>query len=548
MNSMKFLVFFLFLSGVLFSSASEEVLSIFKVDKKDFKWEDSSLKGANLLSQSVRGWIQKPTKSQSLWIDAVERGSYKSALAQWDRAFGKLSKTATGQAFFAHLLYKKGLKVTGIEALFNIKQPQKIHPLAITLWREYLSVHALEWDALYVDWNPAWKGIFPLGVEVHLQYLSLGNKLEVKNLKELLSRTQEKHPRRGLIEWKLFSALVLQGKSQDAAKLLKRLMVQNPSSVDKDIMLISAARVLFQNNYLSPALHYYAKVPKKSEYWIMAQEEMATSYLRKGEPQNSLALLMTLVHPHFAPLLNPEVYLLKALSELKICHYTLLQETLDQFKAHFQTKTVHLQNLVKNPRQAVTLRLFQKMKQKGSLSLAEMGPDVVKLPLYITKDKLLRRYLHIYQVSLQEMGKKDSFSIDSSRRLTIPEKTTKSTKVARSTKQSSLEQMKLNVELKTQKVDRALYTRVQKLAQEEIGRIHGILRKLHIIEADLLQNVYKVQAQSVSKFKDKKKTSLKKGSTVLVDKYKMLFSRAGEEQWLDELSYYNVDIKGACNK
>ena len=252
-----------------------------------------------------------------------------------------------------------------------------------------------------------------LGVEVHLRYLSLGNKLDVKSLRELFSKTREGHPRRSLIEWKLFSALALKGKSKDAAKLLKKLMVQEgSSSIGKDVMLISVARVLFQNNYLTPALHYYAQVPKKSTYWLMAQEEMAASYLRLGQPQNALAVLMTPFHAYFTPLLDPEAYLLKALAELEVCHYTRLQKTLDQFKSYFLPKTPHLRELAKNPRQAVTLRLFQKMEQKNSsLSFAELGADTAKLPLYITKDKTLRRHLHIRQTQLreQELAKKQKY-------------------------------------------------------------------------------------------------------------------------------------------
>ena len=123
----------------------------------------------------------------------------------------------------------------------------------------------------------------------------------------------------------------------------------------------------------------------------------------------------------------------------------------------------------------------------------------------------------------------------------------------------SWNRVKLAMELKAQKVDKILYNRVQKLAQEEIGNIHSTLRKLHIIEADLLEKAYRESARmaKVNKLNEQKqqlqgdkdkKRSVKKGSTVLVDKYKMSFVQVGREQWSDELSYYNVDIKGACNK
>ena len=570
-----FFTFFVFGLGGLFPfpcafasepvSGSKDILSIFKLKKKDLKPGKSSLKRPSLLSRSIKGWIQKPTTAQSVWIDHLEREDYNSALVQWDGALGKLSQTETGRAFFAYLLYKTGFKVTGMEALFNIEKPQKIHPLALVLWDEYLSIDAPEWEALYVKWNPAWEGLISLGVEVHLRYLSLGDKLNVKSLRELFSKTREGHPRRSLIEWKLFSALALKGESKDAAKLLKTLMVQEgSSSIGKDAMLISVARVLFQNNYLTPALHYYAQVPKKSTYWLMAQEEMATSYLRLGQPQNALAVLMTPFHAYFTPLLGPEAYLLKALAELEVCHYTRLQKTLDQFKGYFLPKTLYLRELAKKPRQAVTLKLFQKMEQKNSsLSFAELGADTARLPLYITKDKNLRRHLHIRQTQLreQELAKKRKYLYPPS---SPPPSTKKEKVVGRQLAESvsvgpippSWNRVKLAIELKAQKVDRILYARVQKLAREEIRNIHSTLRKLHIIEAELLEKVYressriakaKEQKQQLEGDKDKKR-SVKKGSTVLVDKYKMSFVQVGREQWSDELSYYNVDIKGACNK
>ena len=536
---MKFFFFFAFFFICVFASSdkNEDILSIFKVEGKKAVVKDRDdegkvlLRKPNLFSRAIRGWLKRPTSEQSVWIAMIERGDLKEALFQWDRAFShsSLLKTETARAFFAYLLYSNGMKVQGMETLFGTKKPKKIHPLALDLWGENFVITAPEWDLLNVRWNPAWKGLFPLGIEVHLQYISLGNKLDIGKLTRLLSQTREDHPRRSLIEWKLFLAMSLADRTKSAAKLLKQLMLDSPSHIDKDIMWISVARLLFQNAYLSPAIAYYGKVPRKSEYWMIAQEEMAASYLRKGEPQNALAILMTLVDPKWSVHLTPETYFLKALAELKICHYPRLQKTFDGFKKHFQAKTLSLQSIVQKKRQPLTLTLFEKMTRQDPLPFVQLGKDTAKLPLYVTKDRLLRKYIGIHQNALEELKlAKKLFS-------KMPQN-------------QIYKKVKIEMENRLKAMDEASYRRIAFLAQEEMVRIHGALKKLHIIEAEFIQNIYKAQNRLARSQKIEVNRSVKKGSTALMDKYKLYFSQKDKEQWIDELSYYNIDVEGACTK
>jgi hypothetical protein len=83
---------------------------------------------------------------------------------------------------------------------------------------------------------------------------------------------------------------------------------------------------------------------------------------------------------------------------------------------------------------------------------------------------------------------------------------------------------------------------VKALAEEEVTEISGMLQKLHIVEAELLQQI-SISDRVISATQGR--TSQKVGTTGSQARDKVWFP-SENETWFDEYSNYKVDIKKGC--
>ena len=60
----------------------------------------------------------------------------------------------------------------------------------------------------------------------------------------------------------------------DKIGIFSRLQ-RTDSFISPDLVQLTASRILFQNAYYETAIKQYEKIPKTSEYWAQAQEEIA---------------------------------------------------------------------------------------------------------------------------------------------------------------------------------------------------------------------------------------------------------------------------------
>jgi tetratricopeptide (TPR) repeat protein len=478
----------------------------------------------------------KLTAEQNIFLQFVDSGDFEKALFQWPMAFEDTTfgKEPTGRALYAWLLFKNGIQVLALERLLGIEQPAQIASELKNLWKEAAPDTHPVWDNIGIavaTWNPIWGEVFGIGTEVRVRGRQVYGADQIETVKELIHKTQLETRERAWLEWQLVLALATGESSTQAAQVLANLIKVKNNPVGQDIMTMTAARLLYQNGYLAAAIKYYEKVPKSSDYWFDGQEEMAWSYIRKGQPQDAIALTTTFVNSSFASQVGPEPLFLRALAELKICDYPSVINTLNLFRERFKERVKLLSALKDKTDSPSVVNLLARLRA-GSVTLKDLSADAGKLPRFVTRDQVLLQLVRSEQ-ALELEGKKagDLYS----RSLlggTGPVGF-----------QARFEQFRQDVDGRVQAAHSATLTRVRVLAEEEVNEISGVLQKLHIVEAEVLQQVS--LAERVIKATSTKIASEKKGATGSHGVDRIWFP-AENETWFDEFANYRVDIKKGC--
>jgi hypothetical protein len=128
---------------------------------------------------------------------------------------------------------------------------------------------------------------------------------------------------------------VRKGDLKSAARLLKNVIEPViESSKDMELMAhhdISIARILYQAGQMKAAAQFYRKVPNRSPSYLDAREELSWVYLRTNDMSDLRGEIKALSSPVFKDRFQPETFLLRAVSNLKMCFYDLLDKDLTDF-------------------------------------------------------------------------------------------------------------------------------------------------------------------------------------------------------------------------
>ncbi|MNJ94724.1 hypothetical protein D3C87_124260 [compost metagenome] len=479
--------------------------------------------------QKLKKAVNPSTAEQNIFFQFMTEKNYEKALFQWSAAFtgSSFQQAQTGKALEAFLKFKNGLKLTGVEALLAIPEPEKIDNTVISLWKESLSDKDPVWGMAQVTWNPYWTQVFgtPAEMAVVLQKSYINE--DIAALTELLKKTPPDSAERATLEWQLVLNLGIRGDAAKAAQVLAHLMKEKNNPIDPDLMTMTAGRLLYQNGFLDASIQYYKKISKKSDYWFLAQEEMAWAYMRKGEPQNAMALTKTLSYPNFKGWVGMESYLLGAFTSLKVCDYPGVIDTMKAVKPQFETHLVALEKISQDPNQPAVTNLMKAMA-KGPVETMKLGKDAHALPFHASKDEVLSLLVKRHQFLTQEAELAEKLY---ARSLTF------------GNLQGQFETLKNQVQVRAQTTQGAGYQRVQELAKVELEDSKQVMQRMRIVEVEMIQ-----QVDSASKFlKNVGAAESKIGSTGSQSKHAMSFAN-DKEIWFDELSNFKVDIKKGCSK
>ncbi len=479
--------------------------------------------------QKLKKAVNSSGAEQNIFFQFLSEKNYEKALFQWSTAFSgtKFHDSSSGQALQSYLYLKNGLKLTAVEGLLTIHEPQKVDASIISLWKESLTGKDPIWSLVQGTWNPYWTQVF--GSEAEMAVLLQKNYVnaDIASLTELIKKTAPESKERALLQWQLVLNLGIRGDAGKAAQVLAHLIKMKNNPIDADLTTLTAGRLLYQNGYLDAAIQYYKKISKNSDYWFMAQEELAWSYMRKGEPQNAIAVTKTLTYPDFKGWVGIESYLLGAFSNLKVCDYTSVMDIMKSIKGQYGDHLMALETLTKDPHQKPVENLITKLSA-GPVSIATLGTQAHFVPTQAPRDEVLSLLVKKKMALAEEASSAEKLY---ARSLTF------------GNLQGRFEKLKNQVSTRAQLSDGASYQRVQELAKAELEDSKQVLQRLRIVEVEMIQ-----QVDSSAKFlKNAGAAEIKKGSTGSTDKFAMNFSNP-KEVWFDELSNYKVTVKKGCAK
>lgn len=494
--------------------------------------EAQLIRGQSLLADAIRSMAQVSTPEQNFFMRNIEKQEWSEALINWDSAFGgkPFETSESGKALRAYLQFKAGLPVTGLENLFAIDEAKKIHFLLLNMWREAAPETHPAWLVSRITWKPDFNELFGPAIEVKVRAADLSGAHKIEELQALSLRAPADSREQAIINWHLALANAMQDKAAEAAKIMAQLLKAKNNPVSQDLMNITAARMLFQNGYFEAAQKYYDKVPKKSEDYLEAQEEKAWTYLRRGEPQNAMAITQSLVNPSFSGQVGPETWFLRALSQIKVCDYSGTLETLRGFTKEFKDHALALEALAENKVSQDELAKFLSRMQKGSVTRTEMVRSTRKLPRNLTRDERLK-----YLLTGQTVLEKEAQSAD-----VLFAKSLKTTGL-----QGHFDTLRAQTLERSQMARGAAIARAQELAREELAETHKVVNKMHIVETELIQQVDTIPRISKHLGVQEKDIDVKKGTTGSLARDTLKFPQENEF-WFDELTNYRVDVKKGC--
>jgi hypothetical protein len=474
--------------------------------------------------------IKNPTPDQSVFVRYIEADEWDKALLQFPVAFEgtPFQKSPNGRALWALAHFKAGLPVTGLELLFkNVEKPGDVHAEIRTMWKNAAPAGHPAWDLAAIKWRPAFAEIFSPEAAFKAEVRDLASIKDTKTLDALYAKLPTGSMERSRVGWQLVIAHSIKNEVEDAAKTLAQLMKTEPLPVSRDLMELTAARLLFQRGHFSAAVKYYEKVGRDSEYWPDAQEEMAWSYVRRGEPNNSLAISKSLVVPAFAVQSGAEGFFVYSLSLLKMCDYPGVITSLGDFPKVFKPRVAQLERLAASSEIPEAKKLIDLLKKKR-ITRAELGKESQALPRMVARDDRLFDYAQAQK----------NLEIEAHNAEVIYSRS-----LALTGLQGYFDTLKKTADIRAHAAAAASNGRIQVLAKQEIGEIKEILRKLHIVEAEVIQQVS--IAERIAQNTKGGPVNEQKGVTGSKAQDTLKFP-AEKEVWFDEIGNYRVNVKKSC--
>jgi len=136
--------------------------------------------------------------------------------------------------------------------------------------------------------------------------------------------------------------LALAGDLKGATRILRELLdgkgAAKISAQEKDRVQLSLGRVLYQSKDFDGALDSYMAIKPGAPAWFEDLEERAWTNMQLDRPEEALSQLKTLLSPLFKDRVSAEPYFLTSLAQLRVCDYSNLFKTVNQFKDRFRDK------------------------------------------------------------------------------------------------------------------------------------------------------------------------------------------------------------------
>ena len=373
------------------------------------------------------------------------------ALMQWFSVLeGKrFARTNTGKALLAYLWFQNGLDIYGVETLLGrVKRPSAVDGELRNLWQVGAPVAHPVWRQVEVKWRKAWNEFFDPQIGLIVQSRP-GRKMGKKKLLSLWKQAPPGTPVRAQLELQLALGMAAGGKSSQALKALGKLLKAPEGHVDKNLVSLTMGRLWYPQGKWDQTIASYRRVAQDSDYWFVAQEELAWAYMSKGAPEKALAVTSGLMSEDFAPYVGPDTLFLNGYSQLKTCDYFGASGSIDDFKRRFGQRA--------------------KALMRGGTS-----------PRYASRDRALKTLTQIQRGTEWEKGRFQAI------RQRVEESGVVSAAVKRPWKV---------LLAREKRIGRRVKGLTQRRVKEELHEIKVALQQMHILEAELIQQIAMVAAR-----------------------------------------------------
>ena len=280
------------------------------------------------------------------WANMVLTQKWEKVAHLWSVMEKKLhgSFRITARTVYIFSLWKLGLGQTFWNEWFEMAR--------ITKFRKTKAFEALnlsiqkEFPQQFYDWAIAVEGdsveyLFSSLAEAHPVYDTIRAHILLRQVSQHVSYAQklflrlpQDHPYYLPLGRTLALYFSRKGDLSNAGVILKKL--EKPILAKKDSEEIAShylqiARLLYQNSNLEAAALFYKKIPKGSRSFLVAREELSWALLQMGDYGILKGELETFKMDVWKEQFLPEIHLVSAIANLKLCFYGKVKEDFNLF-------------------------------------------------------------------------------------------------------------------------------------------------------------------------------------------------------------------------
>lgn len=440
-----------------------------------------------LVSQMSFGFQGMPasTQAQQETKKLVEKGQWKQALLTWPTSYENTTyaQTGAGHSVWLYLVSQNGMPHMALEELLQLKPEQVPADVKETWKKSFPSTHSI-WKEVSISPSTAWKKVFP--------FETSGDRL-----------------------WQDIANAIQKDKTDIALQQLKVLSEMGQETVSKSLISLTRARILFGRGELEAAMTEYQKVPRGDDHWFKAMEEMAWIHMRKAEYEQAISQVKNITLPLWSPFISAEPYFVQALAHLRICNYHEVFKSTQLLRQRLKDRSKNLEELADGQWTTAAKKTLEKIDQTGN-STAEFQTHIQNLPPLFWRDQEFNRWAQVRAAALGEAKTMSQLQKDL---------------VLGASKKWDI--LSLSAKNRSEIAKRQILKRWQDLAGSELKDMKLIIQKMHIAEAQVIQNMY--MTDESQKFRNTRKIQRSEDDLVFpVDK---------DEVWIDEVGHYKVEVK-----
>lgn len=509
----------------------------------------------NFIQALQEQWEQ--TQESTVFLELFKAKKFKEAFYHWDVSFEQsaFNRSATGKALYAYLLFKNKIRIMGLQTLFEINNSEDILEELRDLWRVAAPYYYRTWNFVDVKWSPEWTNVFDLKTEL---VVLLSKTFSIKDLEALDMQFKDIASQMpNWLWWRVIVALAIRDRSNGAIMRLNALLKSKTSPISSDLIHVTMGRILFQEKAYGRALQAYRKISRASDYWLIAQEEIAWLYLLNNRPERTLGYTQTLMHPVLTNQVGPEASYLHALASLQVCDYKESLETLRAFHDRFATRIKDLRRLTQTGRTPAGIHLRKTiLRLKNSpLNVLNVGWQARQLPSLAHRDRSLSDFVRAERRLLLERRRVRALRAGINKSIAerfkdLPEEDRKPAEMAaNSYSKAFLTALEQKIKEKKSYYNRRFYKRLRLLARRDLKEFEQVVQKLQIVDAEVLQFVAlklpSLEAQEAYLKRKEKQKPLVVDHLNDMKAYRRVFLNTAPELWFDELGFYRVHVN-AC--